>query len=88
MAKIQGYPVVADINFNTEEKLIEIDECFKLILLAEKDCTVSLYDNTHYKKYLGGVGIPIELDSNNAEPITKIYVKGTVEGILGVWGFK
>lgn len=88
MAKITGYPVVADIDFTTVEKLIEIDDCYKLIILPTKDCSISLNNNTHYKKYPSGVAIPIELNSALYKPITKIYVKGiTEDGVCGIWGY-
>lgn len=88
MAVITGYPVVADIDFTTTEQLVQIVDCYKLIILPTKDCSVSLNDNTHYKKYPSGVAIPIELNSSISKPITKLYVKGVTEsGTCGIWGY-
>lgn len=88
MARTNTYPVVLDINFTTAETSVSIADCYKLIILPTKDCSVSFNDNTHYKKYPSGVAIPIELNSEISVPITKIYVKGTTEsGVCGIWGY-
>ena len=39
MAKIKGYPVVADISFTATETSVEIDDCFKLILNPQETCS-------------------------------------------------
>ena len=88
MAKIIGYPVVADVDFTTTETIIDIDDCYKLILNPQESCSISLNDNAHYKNYPKGIVLPIEIDSRNDKAINKIYVKGSISGILGVWGFK
>lgn len=82
-----NYPYVNDIEFNGTEKSIEIPQCYKLIIQPSNDCEISLNNNKSYKKYLSGSVIPIELNTNNCIPITKIYIKGEAEGICGVWGY-
>lgn len=83
------YPVVSDIAFTTVESYADIDKCYKLILLPDNDALISLNDNTHYKKYPKGQAIPIEMNSENSNGVTRIYVKGqTASGSLGLWGYR
>lgn len=88
MPKTNIYPVVADIDFTTLEKSFNIIECYKLIILTNKDCLISLNNNTNYKKYNEGIAIPIELNSEISLPISTIYIKGETEsGVCGIWGY-
>lgn len=88
MAKLYNYPITKDINFTTTEQKIVISDCYSLIILPEEDCLISLNNNLNYKKYLSGVAIPIELDSQVCEPIRQIFIKGSKAGVCGIWGFR
>lgn len=87
MNKSSSYPVVKDIDFTTSEKLVSINECYKLVIYPFKECSISFNNNKNYKRYPSNVAIPIELNSKICEPIKSIYIKGSEKGVCGIWGY-
>lgn len=75
---------IGKISVNNNEQSAGFNICYKVLVVVNEVCQVSINDNTHYQDYETGDKIMLE-DSNG---INKLYVKSTGTAAVRYWGYE